>query len=1186
MPASPDRGQSSSSVTPEEAARRAAAARAYALSSTPSTCVNTAKDVTPQQRPKQDTWNGSPCSNNNNNNSHNNSHNNNNPYLPPRSKTPTRDSSKSGKTLLAKNHTLSINDVTVSAKHRLEELDQVGDEDYANFMRSLLMDDDDLDGQLSEREMDTEDDEDYQCEEEQGHDDDDDDDDDDDEEEEEGGGGGGEECDQEQEGTVERRKLGDNVEESCHDVGYDRIDIHSSDNQSRHHNDNNNNHHHHHDYNDDDDDDESPTKDFLKPIQLDETDLFLDPIALEEELGSLLEEDMEAAVNSLLQQQPDVHHVSSHAGGLGVNNNMSGGMRKENAVSLYSTSEVDGSKDSLSRRSPKESMKESSGNSWMKSETSARTKAFQAASKFPMPNQDQIFQLKKLMNQHYQILLQQATLAVRAAHGNKFKVSSNRGSNKRKRVESFFCCGETADDLAGILDGAVTMLQDLDKHRKDAIRYSIQMRRVRAKKNPRIERGGMIGDSRIGNEHHYYSASSVPSAARAILGDDEYDSIIQDEGILTRSAFSRTLKESDWMWDVHTNSSFGMSGGNDQRTLTDPCAATIFGVRGLARLNETFSAIDNSISAYSDQTGLESGHVPMRPINNRMGSDVDNIFCEPDHGRACEMLLHHARAEYDRNLIPGYRDLTHVLTYPCEIMGNDIGVPMSKEQQKLLRQNKLQFTAAEDNLLLRGVVSDDKTCVYDESRTLYSNCCRFLQPSHLQNLYGEKEWVFISDRFLPDRSVSVIAQRYWRLCLLIYKGHGVQIDPNGKLQERNLPNGIEDLDERAVQRALKPVKKPTVYGLYRWTMEEDLLLLKAVPIMGRMFAEIGKRFIPYRDRGALRKRYQVLERRVKGAMKRDKKAAIESKKRGNAIQKNQKTTSLDYQNDPHQFYPKNPATNVAQPYVSSGFYPRPIANNNASGLNSMNNNNVTYHSTHPSSIPTQPPVPPPVPKGSSDSYSAFGRVIEGEWSQFSKTVEEIIDENASKLLNIGHSQTAMHQASQYLPNIDYNNDSLSGLSALAATESNLGNFKKGDSIMKLVMHQSSDPEAFQKAKGLDQDIFKKDDHSKSRRVFPGDDPNEFDHDLSFQRNLPPLSSQINSNLSFLGGGLTMSQNLDHSLMAPPEFDAVSALNQMSNSGSIGFNPPNSYQKDNMKKENLSSKKTSFFEKVVGSNNKK
>jgi len=1128
FPASPDQGQSS--VTPEEAARRAAAARAYALSSSLSSAAG--KDVTPQQRPsKGDHLNASsPLFNANN------------PYLPPRSKTPTRDSSKSGKTLVAKNHAQSLNRVAVSTKHRLEELDRVDDQDYANFMKSLLMDD--LDDLLSEREMDTEDDEDYQCEEEQVHDDDDDDDDDNDEEgeEEEEKGEGGD--DQEQEG--EKRGQDNGHLEGIHDPMHNRIDNHHPTNKISHDHHNN--------------DDGSTATDFFKPFPLDDTDLFLDPIALEEELGSLLEEDMEAAVNSLLQQQPDVP-VNQHGGGLG----MSGGgrMHTESTACLDSSSETDGPKDHFSR-SPKEYSSSStkkmheSRMSFKSEETKASSKS---TNKFPTPSEDQILQLKNLMNQHYQILLQQATLAVRAAHGNKFK-ASNRGMNKRKRVETFFCCGETADDLAGILDGAVTMLQDLDKHRKDAIRYSIQMRRVRGKKIPRIENGTMVGNGRNGNMQNFYSGSA-PSAARAILGD-ECDST-QDQGILTRSAFSRTLRESDWMCDVNVNNSFGMAApsgglsGSEQRAVMDPFTTTIFGVRGLARLNETFSAIDNSISAYSDQNAVEAaGPVSMRPTNSRM-IDVDNIFCEPDHGHACEMLLQHARADYDRNLIPGCIDLSQVLTYPSEIMGSDVGMPMNKEQQKLLRQNKLQFTAAEDNLLLRGV-----------------------------NLYGEKEWVFISDRFLPDRSVSVVAQRYWRLCLLIYRGHGVQIDPNGKLQEQNLPNGIDDLDERAVQRALKPVTKPTVYGLYRWTMEEDLLLLKAVPIMGRMFAEIGKRFIPYRDRGALRKRYQVLERRVKGAMKRDKKAAIESKKRGNAVLKNPKTTtSFDYQNDSHSFYMKHPVpTNLTEPIVSSGFHPRPIVNNNTTN-NLKNNNNTMYHSTHPASIPSQPSVYPPIPKGSGDSYSAFGRVIEGEWSQFSKTVEEIIDENASKLLNMGSSQSAMLPASQFLPNIDYNNDSLSGLSALAATESNLGNFKKGDSIMKLVMHQSSDPEAFQKAKGIDQDMFRKDEMSQVRKGFPSYDHHEFYHDLSFQRHLPP-PSQINSNLSFFGSGMTTSQNMDHSLMAPPEMYAASALNQMSNSGSIGFNPPNSYQKDNMKKENPTSKKakTSFFEKVVGSNNKK
>ncbi len=109
--------------------------------------------------------------------------------------------------------------------------------------------------------------------------------------------------------------------------------------------------------------------------------------------------------------------------------------------------------------------------------------------------------------------------------------------------------------------------------------------------------------------------------------------------------------------------------------------------------------------------------------------------------------------------------------------------------------------------------------------------------------------------------------------MLIYKGQGISINDKGELQAppSNLRT-VEDLDEELISKTLKPVQRPIEFGLYRWSMEEDIMLLKAVPLMGRMYAEIGKRFIPHRDRGALRKRYQVLERRVKGALKRDKKS--------------------------------------------------------------------------------------------------------------------------------------------------------------------------------------------------------------------------------------------------------------------------------------------------------------------------
>ena len=84
------------------------------------------------------------------------------------------------------------------------------------------------------------------------------------------------------------------------------------------------------------------------------------------------------------------------------------------------------------------------------------------------------------------------------------------------------------------------------------------------------------------------------------------------------------------------------------------------------------------------------------------------------HGKACELLLMHARADYDKNLIPGYRDLSQLLTFPGEFARSPAEVvnkikdkiPLTKEQQTELRKNRGQFTTSEDNLLLRGVVSE------------------------------------------------------------------------------------------------------------------------------------------------------------------------------------------------------------------------------------------------------------------------------------------------------------------------------------------------------------------------------------------------------------------------------------------------------------------------------------------------
>jgi len=51
-------------------------------------------------------------------------------------------------------------------------------------------------------------------------------------------------------------------------------------------------------------------------------------------------------------------------------------------------------------------------------------------------------------------------------------------------------------------------------------------------------------------------------------------------------------------------------------------------------------------------------------------------------------------------------------------------------------------------------------------------------------------------------------------------------------------------------------------NVHRWTLEEDIAILKAVPVMGNLWAEINTKLMPHRDRGHIRKRYQVLQRRI------------------------------------------------------------------------------------------------------------------------------------------------------------------------------------------------------------------------------------------------------------------------------------------------------------------------------------
>jgi hypothetical protein len=150
-------------------------------------------------------------------------------------------------------------------------------------------------------------------------------------------------------------------------------------------------------------------------------------------------------------------------------------------------------------------------------------------------------------------------------------------------------------------------------------------------------------------------------------------------------------------------------------------------------------------------------------------------------------------------------------------------------------------------------------------------------------LYGEKQWLLIADRYLPDRSINIISQRYSKLSVMLYQAHGIKISKNGDLVVPPKTDSFEKIDAKAFA-TLRKVDPPAILNVHRWSMEEDLMLLRAVPVLGHMWAELSTRLIPHRDRGHLRKRYQVLERRVKATILRMQKEQPRShtKSTGNA----------------------------------------------------------------------------------------------------------------------------------------------------------------------------------------------------------------------------------------------------------------------------------------------------------------
>ncbi|KAL7537491.1 hypothetical protein ACHAXR_008691, partial [Thalassiosira sp. AJA248-18] len=539
----------------------------------------------------------------------------------------------------------------------------------------------------------------------------------------------------------------------------------------------------------------------------------------------------------------------------------------------------------------------------------------------PAVSKDQLARLRGIMARHHQLLLQQATLSVRAAYVQKVRkdgvsgaspqhtspMSNNmpvRGSSKKMNtslpesrldtrsltfcsrptdskcsyVNDFFG-GETPEELSECLDGAVGMLQDLEQNWKDAVRNSIQlsfqpsaMASQQAQSQQSGRRNLNFGDSASTSHHPPSSNNGSPPA----------DSTVDMR--LTRSAFTKTLLERELEMGNNSCSSSSshyypnnaMAQHNNDNLQSSPekqhqqyhnqngnGRISVFEVRGLARLKETFSALDNSVKDI--QMGREKGKnkdginilAPDQYDEEKMylvfSIHTSRLLTAPSHftlcfslliyqhGKACEILLKHARAEIDPECVPGgISDLGKCLTHAPEAYDEPlkVGHPLTKKQEAELRRNRHTFTAGEDNLILRGV-----------------------------NLYGEKEWCLVSDRFLPDRVVNSISQRYNKLCFMIYRANGIHIDDKGKLPP--IPTFAKGaMYDVAKVNQIRSTRAPTTMNVHRWTLEEDIAILKAVPVMGNAWAEICTKLMPHRDRGHIRKRFQVLQRRIpKGVTK-------------------------------------------------------------------------------------------------------------------------------------------------------------------------------------------------------------------------------------------------------------------------------------------------------------------------------
>lgn len=212
------------------------------------------------------------------------------------------------------------------------------------------------------------------------------------------------------------------------------------------------------------------------------------------------------------------------------------------------------------------------------------------------PTQKQLEQLTHLLDQFYQVLLQQAVLTVRHLYLQKQHAIGqdprvllmDTGTKHSQHPQRFTNEGSehlTQDELAQILDGAVGMLQELDVLRKNALRNIVTF------------------------EEQQTALESSPCST--LVDNNQVHSTTSLRRVLTRSLFMRTLQErynQQNRQQLHQNTSASRIRG----------FPTVFDIRGLAKLEDTFKVMDESVVAYKNT--LSTSAQPSEKIVNILHS--------------------------------------------------------------------------------------------------------------------------------------------------------------------------------------------------------------------------------------------------------------------------------------------------------------------------------------------------------------------------------------------------------------------------------------------------------------------------------------------------------------------------------------------------------------------------------------